>query len=97
MIGKGCDSEGEEFFWQEVKKLGRKQGAILIKIDPDITVQERDAIAVLKIWGSDLAQSVGGFGGVQPRYVFRLDITKTEDELLAGMASRPLQPAFSCP
>jgi len=88
VIGKGCDSKDEEYFWQEVKKLGKKEGAILIKIDPDITVQDKEAKARLEVLGFRPADAVGGFGGIQPRYVFRLDITKSEDELLAGMASK---------
>lgn len=88
VMGKDCDDQGEEYFWQEVKKLGRKEGAVLLKIDPDITIQEREAKARLEKVGFRPADAVGGFGGIQPRYVFRLDISRSEDELLAGMASK---------
>ena len=88
ILGKECDPAGEEFFWQEVKKLGRKHRAILIKIDPDIPVSDKTAHEHLKELGLRPSGEKGGFGGVQPRYVFRLDVSSSEDELLAGMAGK---------
>ncbi len=127
IIGKDCDQAGENYFWESVKSLVRKHGAIFIKIDPDIptappgaqrsTSDEKPRLAQapfqvkdgrspeLSAGGApgDAAEdyrrrlaAVGfkpsgnraGFGGVQPRYVFRLDVTPSEQELLTAMESK---------
>lgn len=88
VMGKECDPASEEFFWQEVVKLGKKHRAILLKIDPDIPLPDETAIKRLKVMGFRRAGGEAGFGGVQPRYVFRMDITPSEDDLLAGMVSK---------
>ncbi len=92
IIGEDCDQEGERFFWDSVKRLAHRHGAIFIKIDPDIPTEPgaaaenyrmRLAAAGFKPSGSD-----SGFGGVQPRYVFRLDVTPTEQQLLEAMEGK---------
>ncbi len=92
ILGEDCDQEGEQSFWQAVKELARQQGAIFIKIDPDIPEQPADAAGRyrqrLAAAGFVPGGSRSGFGGVQPRYVFRLDITGPEQELLAAMESK---------
>lgn len=88
VLGRECDEAGEEFFWREVKRLGRRHGAIFIKIDPDIPVEDKPARERLEKFGFRPGGEEAGFGGVQPRYVFRLDLTPSEEELLAGMASK---------
>lgn len=88
VLGRECDEEGEAFFWQELRRLGRSHGAIFIKVDPDIPVEDREAGERLKKHGLRPVEEKAGFGGVQPRYVFRLDLTPSEDELLAGMAGK---------
>jgi peptidoglycan pentaglycine glycine transferase (the first glycine) len=88
VIGKECEEAGEDFFWQEVIKLGKKHRAILLKIDPDIPSPDETALKRLKMIGFRPSGDETGFGGVQPRYVFRIDITPTEEDLLAGMASK---------
>ncbi|MGD0152792.1 MAG: peptidoglycan bridge formation glycyltransferase FemA/FemB family protein [Thermacetogeniaceae bacterium] len=92
IISENCDQPGEAFFWDAVKSLARRQGAIFIKIDPDIPT---DPVAAAECYRQRLADtgfrpsgSQSGFGGVQPRYVFRLNITPTEQELLAAMESK---------
>lgn len=69
-------------------KLGRQQGAILLKIDPDIPEPNEAALEHLANIGFRLAGDDDGFGGVQPRYVFRIDISPSEEELMAQMASK---------
>lgn len=88
VIGKECEPAGEDFFWQEVIKLGRQHGAILLKIDPDIPEPNEVELEHLADIGFRLAGDDDGFGGVQPRYVFRIDITPSEEDLMAGMASK---------
>ena len=72
--------------------MAYRHGAIFIKIDPDIPTEPgaaaedyrmRLAAARFKPSGSE-----SGFGGVQPRYVFRLDVTLTEQQLLEAMEGK---------
>jgi peptidoglycan pentaglycine glycine transferase (the first glycine) len=92
IIDEGCDQEGERFFWESVRSLAQQHGAIFIKIDPDIPVQPAGAAERyrqrLAAAGFKPGGSLPGFGGVQPRYVFRLDITPGLQELLAAMESK---------
>lgn len=71
--------------WQEVSKLAKEHGAIMLKIDPDIPVQDTAFVQYFKKAGFRSAQSAEGFEGTQPRFVFRLDITPSVDELFAAM------------
>lgn len=83
-----CDQVGEDFFWQEIKRLGRIHGAIFLKIDPDVDEGDTAYRARLEKAGFLPDTNRNGFGGIQPRYVFRLDITPSEQELLAAMESK---------
>lgn len=88
MLSEECDPASEEFFWKEVIKLGKRHRAVIIKIDPDIPLPDEFALKRLQELGFRPAGGEAGFGGVQPRYVFRMDITPSEEELLARMASK---------
>ena len=70
-----------------VKALAKERGAIYWKIDPDIDIDFPEA----EVWRSRLKASgfvqAGkgeGFEGVQPRFVFRMDIQPEIDKLLAA-------------
>ena len=80
-----ADSEAIAFMMAELEKLAREHNAIYLKIDPDVTSDREDWQAMLKQYDFQPAGSGSGFEGVQPRYVFRLDITPDEDTLLANM------------
>ncbi|KLU59192.1 lipid II:glycine glycyltransferase [Peptococcaceae bacterium CEB3] len=67
------------------KGLAKKRGAIFLKIDPDIPSSDRELEQFLHSRGFRSAETGKGFEGVQPKYVFRLDIAPKEEELLAGM------------
>ena len=82
---------GNEELWQEtvgaVRALAKERGAIYWKIDPDIDIDFPEAA----LWQQRLAAGgfvkAGqgeGFEGVQPRFVFRLDIHPEAEELLAA-------------
>ncbi|MDK2821162.1 MAG: hypothetical protein PWP31_1127 [Clostridia bacterium] len=71
-----------------IERVARKQGAILLKIDPDIPETDIKVKKLLEEKGFRLSTGGEGFDGVQPRHVFRLDITPSEEELLANMASK---------
>ncbi|HHX50534.1 MAG TPA: peptidoglycan bridge formation glycyltransferase FemA/FemB family protein [Clostridia bacterium] len=74
-----------DFLWQKVRELGREHGAILFKMDPDVPYQDEGLRLYLTKAGFQPARTAEGFDGTQPRFVFRLDITPPEEELLANM------------
>ncbi|GAW93776.1 lipid II:glycine glycyltransferase FemX [Calderihabitans maritimus] len=73
-----------DFLWAEVKKLARQHGAIFLKIDPDVPSQNLEFKEYLIKTGFRPADKEAGFEGIQPKYVFRLDITPSLDELMAN-------------
>lgn len=73
---------------QAIRALARQRGAILLKIDPDLPASSAGLRDSLQDRGFRLAQTGQGFEGVQPKYVFRLDITPAEETLLANMQQK---------
>jgi lipid II:glycine glycyltransferase (peptidoglycan interpeptide bridge formation enzyme) len=71
-----------------IDNVARQEGAILLKIDPDIPENDTAVKEMLRAKGFRLANKGAGFEGVQPRHVFRLDLTPSPEELLAGMHSK---------
>lgn len=66
----------------------RQHGAIFLKIDPDVPVTDQVFANILE--GCGFAQNETGldFEGVQPAFVFRLDITPSEEQLLNNMHAK---------
>lgn len=79
------DTELFDTLLAEVKKLAKKRGAIFLKIDPDIPSSDVKLENYLKSRGFRSAETGKGFEGVQPKYVFRLDISPDEETLMAQM------------
>lgn len=69
----------------EIKKLAKQRGAIFLKIDPDVPSSDLVLENYLKSRDFRSAETGKGFEGVQPKYVFRLDISPDEETLLAQM------------
>lgn len=67
------------------RKLGREHGAIFLKIDPDIRCDQPGFCDILRANGFHRNETGLDFEGVQPAFVFRLDITPAEEALLAAM------------
>lgn len=86
--GPVLDWENEELFnavLTEIRQLAKKRGAIFLKIDPDIPSSAKGLASYLQRKGFRSAETGKGFEGVQPKYVFRLDISTDEETLLAQM------------
>jgi len=86
--GPVVDFYNKELFTELLKAINRvawEHRAIFLKIDPDIPESDARVKQLLKDAGFRLATRRMGFEGVQPRHVFRLDITPTPEELLANM------------
>ena len=74
--------------FEGVRNLARAHGAIFLKIDPDIESTNESFRDYLISRGFRKTSTAEGFEGVQPTYVFRLDITPDEERLLEQMASK---------
>lgn len=86
--GPVCDPHDEASLrelTQGLEALAKKHHAYALKLDPDIQSSDTEFLAIMEKLG--YTRNAGGknFEGIQPNYVFRLDIkNKTEDELLAA-------------
>lgn len=70
---------------EAIRQLGKANKAILLKIDPDISAEDQSLKTFLKKVGFRQMDKGKNFEGVQPKYVFRLDISPDEETLLANM------------
>lgn len=70
---------------QAIKELAIPNKAIFLKIDPDVPEDDLTWKARLIAAGFINAEKGEGFEGVQPRHVFRLDISLPEEDLLRNM------------
>ncbi|MDR1961900.1 MAG: peptidoglycan bridge formation glycyltransferase FemA/FemB family protein [Gracilibacteraceae bacterium] len=89
--GPVADPHDEEVMaavFRAIRDLARRRGAILLKIDPDVSVEDVDFGRFLRAQGFRPLDKGRGFEGVQPKFVFRLDIRPEEDELLAAMQQK---------
>jgi len=75
------DQKVFDFLLNAIKELAKKEKAILLKIDPDIPSSHEDIKEILEKRGFKLAVKAIGFEGIQPKYVFRLDLRKPLEEI----------------
>lgn len=80
--------EASQVLFQGAVRVAKDHGAIFLKIDPDIKVDNYHFPEILKKCGFRQNKTGLDFEGVQPRFVFRLDITPSEKDLLAAMHSK---------
>lgn len=89
--GPVVDIESEELcrvLFDGARKVAAAHGAIFLKIDPDVKKSNAAFENILKNCGL-VRNAVGmDFEGVQPSFVFRLDITPSEIKLLENMHSK---------
>lgn len=84
-VGDVDNWELMDFLFGKVRELARRQGAIFLKIDPDIPRQHERFGQYLLTRGFVSGEKGEGFEGVQPKFVFRLDIKPPEDILFEQM------------
>ena len=70
-----------DFLFAEVRKFAREKGAIFLKLDPDISVEDQDFAEYLRTRGFRAAEKGEGFEGIQPKFVFRLDLEPDPETL----------------
>jgi len=73
---------------KKLKSIARQHNAVFLKIDPDISIEEAHVVNTFEKFGFRQKQKGKNFEGVQPRFVFRLDIDRDEDAILASFESK---------
>jgi len=69
---------------QGARGLAEKHKAYALKLDPDIACDNSDFIEAMRSHGFELYADGKNFEGIQPRFVFRLDIAgMDEDQVMA--------------
>ncbi|MEW5783640.1 MAG: peptidoglycan bridge formation glycyltransferase FemA/FemB family protein [Bacillota bacterium] len=77
-----------EVFMEHLRRLAESEGAVFIKIDPCL-LEERVAPAESLIRAGLIpAGGAYKFGGFQPRYTFRLDISKSMAEIMESFPKK---------
>lgn len=71
-----------------VKRIAKQDGAIFLKIDPDVPASDEDFRRILQRCGFRRNDTGLDFEGVQPGFVFRMDIRPDEEELLTNMHAK---------
>jgi lipid II:glycine glycyltransferase (peptidoglycan interpeptide bridge formation enzyme) len=74
--------------FEGARKVAADHNAIFLKIDPDIKNNQDDFKEILTKCRFKENKTGLDFAGVQPRFVFRLDIAPSEDKLLENMHSK---------
>ena len=78
------DKDTLKFLFSNVKNIAKKHGAILLKIDPDIKTPNKEIVENLRSLGFNLLDSGKDFDGVQPKFVFLLNIEDSIDDIMAS-------------
>jgi len=80
-VGDIHDQELMDYLFIQVKILAEKEKAIFLKIDPDVPVSDEKFKNYLLSRRFRYAGRGEGFEGIQPKFVFRLDITPDLDTI----------------
>ena len=71
------------------KELAKKYNAYVLKVDPDIKIDDEEFKKIVKDYGFTVKKPSKNFEGIQPRFVFRMDVEgKTEDEVFASFHNK---------
>ncbi|MEN6327927.1 MAG: peptidoglycan bridge formation glycyltransferase FemA/FemB family protein, partial [Syntrophomonas sp.] len=70
------------------RRVARDEGAIFLKFDPDVPKENGEWAEVLQSLGCRHNETGLDFEGVQPNFVFRLDIKPDESALLGNMHAK---------
>lgn len=81
-----CDPHDKETLaelFDGLKKIAKEYKCYVIKLDPDIVSSDTEFSNIMKSLGFKNKSAGKNFEGIQPRYVFRLNVeNKTEEELM---------------
>jgi peptidoglycan pentaglycine glycine transferase (the first glycine) len=85
VVSAGWTPEDLRALFSHVEQLARSRRAVFLKLDPDVSQDSDWLSSYLAQAKFAAAPEAGGFSGIQPRCVFRLDIAPSEDDLLKAM------------
>jgi len=84
--GPVCDPHDRETLaalLEKCRKLAKKNRSYVLKMDPDIEIEDTKFEEIVKSLGFSVSRGLKNYEGIQPRFVFRLDLKgKTEDQLM---------------
>ena len=84
--GPVCDIDDEATLRELIegaKQKAKEYKSYVLKIDPDVENENHEFVKMAKRMGFKLKNASKNFEGIQPRFVFRLDVKdKTEEELM---------------
>ena len=90
--GPVCDVHDKEVLknlLDGAKELAKKYNAYVLKLDPDVKVDDTEFCDIVKSLGFKIKSAGKNFEGIQPKFVFRLDVeNKTEDEIFAAFHNK---------
>lgn len=84
--GPVCDSHDAQTIkglLEKCRLLAKKYKSYVLKMDPDIEIEDTQFEQIVKDIGFKVSRGLKNYEGIQPRFVFRLDLrNKTEDEIM---------------
>ncbi len=90
--GPVCDVHDKvtiEELVEGARMIGKKYKSYVLKIDPDVKANDEEFVKIMTDIGFETKGTSKNFEGIQPRFVFRLDIKdKTEEEVFEGFHSK---------
>jgi len=90
--GPVCDIHNKKVMktlFDSAKELGKKYHAYTLKIDPDVVIDDEEFKSIVTENGFKLQKASKNFEGIQPRFVFRLNVeNKTEDEVFMSFHNK---------
>ncbi len=90
--GPVCDIHDSETFKELIEKakaVASKHKSYVLKLDPDVEKEDEIFANIVKDIGFKIKSANTNFEGIQPRFVFRLDISnKTEEDILMSFSQK---------
>lgn len=84
--GPVCDSHDRETLaalLEKCRQIAKKNRSYVLKMDPDIEIEDKQFEDIVKSLGFKVSRGLKNYEGIQPRFVFRLDLKgKTEEQLM---------------
>jgi len=75
-------------FATTIRKAARKHRAVVLKCDPALPADNETAGLALRVAGFRAGTAAMGFEGVQPRFIYEVDIRPSPDEILASFSAK---------
>lgn len=85
IVAEGWNEGDLAELFRQLEILAASRKAIFLKIDPDVEAESDWLSPHIKKAGFVPAPAGGGFSGIQPQCVFRLDISGSEEDILKNM------------